>query len=88
MMDEGSSIGSDLHEENGGELTMFDDLYYCDEESFKIEDISINKYDDNRYIQNLLNTATINILNPPKVKKYWLIIVPLHCSISFSLSHF
>ena len=68
-MEEDSSIRSDLHEENDGELTIFDDLYYCDEETFEIEDVLINMYDDNPYIQHLVKTVTLNILNPPQVKK-------------------
>ena len=68
-MEEDSSIGSNLYEEDDGELFIFDDLYYCDEESFEFSDVLINKYDDNPYIQNLIKTATLNILNPSRVKK-------------------
>ena len=68
-MEEDSSIGSNLHEENDGEFFISDDLYYSDEESFELGDVPINKYDDNPYIQNLVQTATLNILNPCRVKK-------------------
>ena len=57
-MEEDSSIGSNFYEEDDGELFIFDDLYYCDEESFELVDVPINKYDDNPYIQNLVQTAT------------------------------
>ena len=84
ILDEDSSIRSDIHEEDDGELTIFDDLYYCDEESFEIEDVLINMYDNNLCIQNLVQIATLNILNPSESKSHWLIMIPLDCSISFS----
>ena len=66
-MEEDSSIGSNIHEEDDGELFISNDLYYCDEESFEFEYVPIKKYDENPYIQNLVKTATLNILKPPRV---------------------
>ena len=71
-MEEDSSIESNLYEEDDGELFIFDDLYYCDEESFELADVPINKYDDNPYIQNLVKTATLNIKKLVQVKKAFL----------------
>ena len=58
-------------EENIDSLILDDDSYDCPQSSFHIESDIYSQYDDNPYIQSLLHTADLKILQPRMVSRMY-----------------